>query len=66
MSKSLKQMTVEEFRKKWRRSGESVMQLAFIAMHVISDDEEFKQAAIAAVEAEDRFDKMLQERNVDR
>jgi hypothetical protein len=52
-------MTVEEFKEKFERSGESVLMLAHYAVRCEVDDNEFVKAAESALEAEDVFYKLL-------
>lgn len=60
----LKKMTLAEFREAYNRCGSSVMEMAEIAMQTVSDDDEFVQVATAAVEAEDKFYRLLNDRKI--
>ena len=62
--RTLKKTTLAEFREAYNHSGESVISLAEIATQTVSDDDEFVQAAKAAVEAEDKFFRLLGERGI--
>lgn len=59
---SIKKMTLAEFKRTYRQSGESVAQLAFYAAQSVTDDERFVEAAKALLKAEDDFYKLLLER----
>jgi len=58
-----KPITIAEFRKAHDKSGESVLDIAYDAQYV-SDDEEFRLAATAAVQAEDKFLQLMNERDI--
>lgn len=60
----LKKMTLAEFREAYNRCDSSVMEMAEIAMQTVSDDAEFVQAAKVAVEAEDKFYRLLLDREI--
>jgi ATP-dependent RNA circularization protein (DNA/RNA ligase family) len=61
---SLKKLTLEEFKDAYDRCGESIMELAHIAVECVSDDDELVQAAKQALKAEDKFATLLSERDI--
>lgn len=63
MPKKNRVLYLAEYKSPYTGSGESVMQLAFYAQDLI-DDPELAAAAKAAVEAEDQFDRLLDERGI--
>jgi hypothetical protein len=55
-------MTFEEFKKDFEHQGESVMSLADQVQRNLTDDPELKKAAQRALNAEDAFEALLDQR----
>lgn len=62
---TLRKLTVDEFKEAYNHAGDSVMELAAIAVQCVTDDPELVAIAQAALRAEDEFLAALNNRDIE-